>query len=118
MDWATFTTNIALNLGDPQLVGDTNFQTAIATGIIDAEERICRDVDFLGAVVTTTALLTSGNRNLNWGNAFFVVKQLNVITPSTQTNPDLGTRNQVLPSSKESLDYLYPSATASGIPTL
>jgi hypothetical protein len=116
VDYSTFTTNIALNMGDPQLVNDTNFQAAIQFGIQDAEERICREVDFLGAVVTQTTSLTAGNRNLNWGNSFFVVESLNIITPATTTNPDQGTRNPVLPTTKESCDYLYPSATASGVP--
>lgn len=117
MDYSTFTTNIALNLGDPLLVGDTNFQAAIQLGIQDAEQRICREVDFLGAVVTQTTTLTAGNRNLNWGNSFFVVESLNVITPATATNPDSGTRNPVLPATKELCDNLFPGVTASGIPT-
>lgn len=118
MDYATFTTNIALNLGDVGYVSDANFQTAIAAGILDAEYRICKDVDFLGAVVTSTTVLTAGNRNLNWSDSFFVIESLNVITPAGTTNPDLGTRNPVLPTTKETLDNLYPSATASGIPTM
>jgi len=41
---------------------------------------------------------------------------MNVITPAGTTNPDAGTRNPLLPSTKEMLDFLYPSATGSGIP--
>ena len=79
--YATFTTNLALEMGDPQLTGDPNFQTIVDGTIIpNAEARICSDLDFLGAVVTSTTLLTAGNRNLNWSNAFFVVQSLSVIT--------------------------------------
>lgn len=117
MDYSTLTTNIALNLGDSNYVNDVNFQAAIQLGIQDAEQRICREVDFLGAIVTQTTTLTAGNRNLNWGNSFFVVESLNVITPATTTNPDQGTRNPVLPATKEVCDNLYPSSTASGVPS-
>jgi len=116
MDYSTLTTNIALNLGDPQLVADPNFQAAIQLGIQDAEQRICGELDFLGAVVTSTTTLTASNRNLNWGNSFFVVESLNVITPATVTNPDLGTRNPVLPATKELCDNLYASSAVVGVP--
>jgi hypothetical protein len=115
--YATFTTNLALEMGDPQLTGDPNFQTIVDGTIIpNAEARICSDLDFLGAVVTSTTLLTAGNRNLNWSNAFFVVQSLSVITPASTTNPDLGTRNPVLPATKDLCTYMFPSVTASGVP--
>jgi hypothetical protein len=115
--YATFTTNLALEMGDPQLTGDANFQTIVNGTIIpNAEARICSDLDFLGAVVTSTTLLTAGNRNLNWSNAFFVVQSLSVITPQSTTNPDLGTRNPVLPATKDLCTYMFPSVTASGVP--
>src|SRR6202000_1828424 len=86
------------------------------TMIDDAEQRICREVDFLGAVVTTTDVLSTGTRVLNWSNAFFVVESLNVITPVTATTADQGTRNPVLPASREVCNFLFPSLTASGVP--
>lgn len=115
--YATFTTNLALNMGDPDLVNDPNFQTVVPTIIFDAEYRICKDVDFLGAVVTDSSIAcTAGNRNINWSNAFFVVESMNAISPAGTTNPDLGTRNPLTPFTKEACDFLYPSVTASGVP--
>lgn len=116
--YATFTTNLALEIGDPNLVNDVNFQTIVNGTIIpNAEARICQDVDFLGAVVTDSSnVFTVGKRTVNFGNQWFVIQDINVITPATTTSPELGLRNPVLPSTKEVCDYLYPSSTGSGVP--
>lgn len=115
--YSTYTTAIAQNLGDPNLVSDANFAQMVPAMIDDAEQRICREVDFLGAVVTNTGTLTSpGSRSINWGNAFFVVESINAISPAGTTNPDTGTRNPLIPATKETCDFLYPSSTASGVP--
>jgi hypothetical protein len=104
-------------MGDPLLVSDANFLQIMPSTIDDAEQRICREVDFLGAVVTTTGVVTTANlRLINWSNSFFVVESVNAISPAGTTNPDLGTRNPLLPATKEMLDYLYPSITGAGIP--
>lgn len=95
---------------------DEHFLIALPSAISDAEERICRDVDYLGAVVTSTITLTANNRNIDWSDAFFVVQSLNVITPSSVTNPELGTRNPILPATKEFCDFTYPSVTGAGVP--
>lgn len=116
--YSTFTTALALEMGDPQLVNDANFQSIVNSTIIpNAEFRICTDLDFLGAVATdSSTACTAGNRNINWSNNFFVVESINAITPAGTTNPDLGTRNPLLPATKELCDYLYPSVTNSGVP--
>jgi hypothetical protein len=115
--YSTFTTTLALMMGDPNLVNDANFAQIVPTIIFDAEYRICKDVDFLGAVVTDSSIAcTAGNRNINWSNSFFVVESINAISPALMTNPDLGTRNPVTPATKEMCDFLYPSVTASGVP--
>ena len=41
---------------------------------------------------------------------------INVISPAGTTNPDLGTRNPLLPATKEMCDFLYPSVTGATIP--
>lgn len=115
--YSTFTTNLALNMGDPGLVNDANFSTIVPTIIFDAEYRICKDVDFLGAVVTDSSIAcAAGNRNINWSNSFFVVQSINAISPAGTTNPDQGTRNPLTPFTKEGCDFLYPSSTGSGVP--
>ncbi len=45
-----------------------------------------------------------------------VTQGFNVITPSGTTNPDSGTRNPLAPTTKEALNYLWPSATGSTVP--
>lgn len=117
LTYQQYTATIALFMGDPNLVNDNNFAQVIPTILFDAEYRICRDVDFLGAVVTDSSnVCTAGNRNINWGNAFFVVQSINAISPAGTTNPDLGKRNPILPANKEVCNYLFPSVTSSGIP--
>jgi hypothetical protein len=117
LTYSTYTTTIANLMGDPLLVADANFTQILPSAIDDAEQRICREVDFLGAVVTdSSSVTTPGNRQINWGNSFFVVESINAISPAGTTNPDLGTRNPLLPANKELCDYLYPSSTGSGVP--
>ena len=115
--YASTLATLANLMGDPQLVSDANFLQILPSAIDDAEQRICREVDFLQAVVTTTSISTTANlRLINWGLAFFVVESINAISPAGTTNPDLGTRNPLLPATKEMLDFLYPSVTGAGVP--
>src|ERR1700683_209056 len=115
LTYSTYTTTIA-NLMEVGAT-DVNFQQILPSMIDDAEIRICQDVDFLGAVVTNTATVTVPNTRLvNWSNSFFAVNSINAISPAGTTNPDSGTRNPVVPATKEMCDYLYPSQTGSGIP--
>ena len=115
LTYSTYTTTIA-NLIEIS-VTDSNFQQILPSMIDDAEIRICQDVDFLGLVVTDSSVtLTGGNRNANWNPLFFVINAINAITPAGTTNPDLGTRNPILPANPEVCDFLYPSSTGSGIP--
>lgn len=113
--YSTFTTTIA-NLMEVG-VTDANFQQILPSMIDDAEIRICQDVDFLGAVVTNTATVTASNsRVVNWSNSFFSIGSINVISPAGTLSPDSGTRNPLVPATKEMCDYLYPNQTGSGIP--
>ncbi len=115
--YASTLATLANLMGDPLLVSDANFLQIIPSAFDDAEQRICREVDFLGAVVTTSSIATTpNNRLINWSNAFFVVQSANAISPAGTTNPDAGTRNPLLPATKEMMDYLYPSVTGAGIP--
>ena len=120
LTYATWTAALANFLVIP--ISDTNFQAAL-TNIIDyAEQQSYRDLDLLNTVYTDSSVaLTAGNRNFaeatsTTNGPFLVTQELNVITPAGTTNPDLGTRNPLLPASKEMLDFLYPSSTGSGTP--
>jgi hypothetical protein len=98
---------------------DVNFVANLPSTIDYAELRIQRDLDFLATVQSDTKLFTANNRNLTLSaGAFVTVQNINVITPSTTTNPDLGTRNPLLPVTKELLDNLWPSSSGAGVPTM
>jgi hypothetical protein len=121
LTWATFTTQLANFLVVP--VNDPNFIIALPSIVDDAEQMSYRDLDLLNTVFRDSSVaLTAGNRNFaeaanpNGNGPFLVTQQLNVITPAGTTNPDLGSRNPLLPASKEMLDALYPSNTGAGIP--
>ena len=100
---------------------DTNFVANLPSTIDDAEQRIYRDLDLLSTVVRDTGTLTSGVRTFtlpsNLGR-FVVTNGFNVITPVIATNPDSGTRNQLVPCSRDVLDVLWPSATGASVPAL
>jgi hypothetical protein len=121
LTWATFTTQLANFLVVP--VNDPNFIIALPSIVDDAEQMSYRDLDLLNTVFRDSSVsLTAGNRNFaeaanpNGNGPFLVTQQLNVITPFGTSNPDLGTRNPLLPVAKEMLDVLYPSNTGAGIP--
>jgi len=97
---------------------DTAFLAILPQMITYAENRIYRDVDFLFTSIATTAYgLTVGSRIISVPAGTLVVpEQINVITPYTVTNPDLGTRNPLLPTTKEFLDAVYNVASNTGLP--
>lgn len=121
LTYATFTTSLANFLVIP--IGDTNLQAAIPNIIDFAEQQSYKDLDLLNTVFKdTSVVLAAGNRNyteaasIGGNGPFLVTQELNVISPAGTTNPELGTRNPLLPASKEMLDFLYPNVTGSGIP--
>ena len=103
---------------------DDAFVTILPQMITYAENRIYRDLDFLFTSLSTTSYsLTTGSRQLNiyisptmTPGPFVVPEQINLITPAGQTNPDLGTRVPLLPTTKEFLDAVYGNSTATGQP--
>ena len=120
LTYSSFTTAIANFLVIP--IADTNFQAAIPNIIDFAEQQSYRDLDLLNTIFRDSSVtLTALNRNLAQANSttngpFLVTQQINVITPAGTTNPDSGTRNPLLPATKEMLDFLYPSSTGAGVP--
>lgn len=121
LTWTSFTTSLANFLVIP--VNDPNFISALPNIVDDSEQMSYRDLDLINTVFRdSSANLTAGNRNFteaanpNGNGPFVVTQQLNVITPAGTSNPDAGTRNALLPSSKEMLDVLYPSSAGSDVP--
>lgn len=101
---------------------NTAFLEILPMAITYAENRMCRDLDFLEFSDTSVPQMTAGTRSVTMtAGTFVVIEQANVITPSTQSNPDAAaaTRNPCLPATKEFLDAVYGSnAVASrGMPT-
>jgi len=90
---------------------DTNF-VAIEPSIIDyAEQRIYRELDLQATQVTVASQLTANSRDLalpNTAGTFIVTDYINVYTPIGATSSN-GTRNMVVPASRETIDMLWPS---------
>lgn len=97
---------------------DPAFQIILPQMITYAENRLYRDIDFLFTSVSNTSYnLTVGSRIIAVPAGTFVVpEQINVITPYPVVDPDLGTRNPLLPTTKEFLDAVYNVASSTGLP--
>lgn len=97
---------------------DAAFQTILPQCITYAENRMYRELDFLfTSVANTSYSCTLGSRIIAVPTGTFVVpEQINVITPAGVTNPDLGTRVPLLPTTKEFLDAVYGSGLYTGTP--
>lgn len=99
---------------------DAGYQTVLPNIIDDAELRLYRELDLLSTSVRdSSAAMTAGNRNFTLPTAsgtFIVTDELNVITPVATTNPELGTRNALTPTSEEMLNALWPSVSGSTVP--
>jgi hypothetical protein len=97
---------------------DPNWLIILPDAIDYAELRIYRDLDLLSTVTTDTSFSTTANASkvqLTQGT-FVTLQNVNVITPAGTSDPDLGTRNPVLPVSKEYIQYSWPSSTNAGVP--
>lgn len=120
LTYTTFLTSIA-NLMPVDSTTNPELLIDLPNIIADVELRIYRDLDLLNTIVRdSSSALVSGLRTFNLPSAngtFVVTEQLNVITPAGQTNPELGGRTSLVPASKEMLDFLFPSATGSAVPT-
>lgn len=119
MDYATWVTTIAnLTVIDE---ADTNFLQILPECEEYASNRIYRELDLLSTVTRQTGTLTVGTRTFNLPTAsgrFVVTNGFNVITPSSQTIPDNGTRNPLVATTRDVLDMIWPSTTGAALPTL
>ena len=116
LTYATYKTALSTLSVVPET--DPNWQAILPDTIDYAELRIYRDLDLLSTVRTDTSFSTTTNSSkvqLTQGT-FVTLQNVNVITPSTTTNPDLGTRVPLLPVSKEYIQYAWPSASNAAVP--
>lgn len=109
------------NPTSPVTTSDTNFNLIIPAAITYAEQRILRDLDLLSTVIAATQLLAPNTSQqtipLAIGTGFWItIQNLNAVTPNLQTDPDLGTRNPILPVSKEFIQYTWPSSSGATVP--
>lgn len=98
---------------------EPNFVQILPQGIAYAEDRLYRELDLLSTVTRDSAPLVSGNRNFtlpSTNGRFVVTNGFNLITPAATTNPDLGTRTQLTPVSRDYLDAVGGSPTYTGAP--
>ncbi len=117
----TYTTYVN-SLGNlvPIATTDAGFQLALVNTIDDAEQRLYRELQLLNTTQRdSSSAFVTGTRTFNLPTAlstFFVVESMYAITPVGTSNPDLGTRNFLTPSSRPFIDALFPSANGSGVP--
>jgi hypothetical protein len=98
---------------------DARFQAVLPGIIDDTEQRVYRELSLIATQVADTTTFSLNTRLMNLPSnigTFIVVDRVNVITPSSQTNPELGTRNALVPVSEDVLDMLWPSSTGSTVP--
>jgi hypothetical protein len=101
---------------------DDNFNTLIPSAINYAELRIQRDLDLISTVTSNIDLgvpvVTTANQSTATvtQGTFVTLQNVNVITPSGTVAPDNGTRNALLPVSKEYLQFAWPSNNNSDVP--
>lgn len=116
LTYATYKTALATLSVVPET--DPNWLAILPDTIDYAELRIYRDLDLLSTVITNTSFSATANSSkvqLPQGT-FVTLQNVNVITPFGTSSPDLGTRNPVLPVSKEYIQYSWPNSSNAGVP--
>lgn len=94
---------------------NTEFLDILPRMIEYAEQRMYVEFDFLATLGSQTTTLTANNRNVALPANVIVCQSLNVVTPYTTTNPDLGSRNSV---TRVGIDFLNALYTSSANPTV
>ena len=88
---------------------DANYLTVLPNIIDDAEQRIYRELDFLNTVVVSTSATISANtRNMTLPSSvvYVVINTISVLS-------SVGSRTPLIPASKEFIDTVYPTSSAS-----
>ena len=97
---------------------DPNFLANLPSCIDYATNRITRELDLLNTVTTNSTLTTTvGSRNVNLSTLnpiFNVLKDINVLTPSGTSNPDLAARAQLTVQSLSFLNATYGASPSQG----
>ena len=116
LTYATYKSQIALLA----VVAEDNaeFVSVLPQTITYAENRIYRDLDLLDTSTSVTGYFVNQNtRTISVPEGTIVVlEQINVITPAGTVDPNAGTRNPLIPTTKEYLDLVYGDSTNTGVP--
>ncbi len=118
LTYSTYVSSLANLL--PVAASDPGFVAVLPNIIADAELRCYRALDLLDTSERdASSTFTTLTRNFNLPTTigtFIVCDEINVITPAGTTDPELGTRNQLIPTGEETLNALWPSVSGSTVP--
>lgn len=99
---------------------DPNFLSNLPSAIDYATDRITRELDLLNTVTANSTIQCAvGTRIISLAGlnpVFNVLRDINVITPSGTTNPDLGSRNPLTIATTAFMNQVYGSNTVTGVP--
>jgi hypothetical protein len=117
----TYTSNLAeLALLSKFNSVDPNFLSNLPSAIEYSTNRIVRELNLLSTITSNSSLsVTPGTRivNLSALNPVVnVIQDINVVTPSGTTNPDLGQRSPLTIQSRAFMNQVYGSTTVTGVP--
>lgn len=120
------TTSYITQIATMAVVEETNadFLKILPQMITYAENRMYREIDFLfTSAASTSYSVSANNRTITVpatttfpGGTLVVTEQINLITPAGTSNPNLGTRVPLTPTTKEFLDAVYGSSSSTGQP--
>lgn len=112
LDYTTYVAQLSNLMVIPST--DSNFSTFLPGCIDYAEQRIYRELDIINTrMLDNTSVFTAGVRSFTLPisvGTFIVVEDMNAVSQSS------GTRNQMIPVTKEFIDAVYPNVAASGTP--
>jgi len=107
LTYTTYVNQIATMAVVP--TSDTNFQSILPMMITYAENRICRDLDFLSTQYANTYTMTAGSNQLTIPTGDFITIQTVSVTSGTFNNT-------ILPTSKEYIQNIYNNTANLGLP--
>jgi hypothetical protein len=119
LTYAQYVTELATLTVIPE--DDADFVSNLPTCINYAEERCYRELNLLATIVRdSSANASANNRNFTLPSSlgrFVVVNGINIVSPVGGTVSD-GTRNALMQTSRDYIDFTWPSNTAASATTL
>ena len=113
-NYTQFVTAIAELMVVP--INDPDFQTVLPNIIDDGEQRMYRDLDLQATIVRdSTGTLTANSRNFTFPQHIVVLESLNVFTTVGVTAAG---RKQLIPTTLEFIDAMWPNEVAPGSPSI